>query len=344
MRKIRLLEPDNPNRSTGIVDGYTSGVLNWNDIPYPQFYEIYKSLRSNFWTPEEISMVKDIKKWNELDDAEKKAYKRIIGLLAILDSVQTNLIARVSDYITDTSVHANFVEIASQEVIHNQSYSYVLSSIVKLEEQNEVFDSARTDPEIMKRNQLIIDMYNEFDDNPTPLTLAKALLGSIILEGINFYSGFAFFYNLARQQKMVGTSTMISYIQRDEMQHGHFISMVLRALLAENPEIDRNGEFSDFVYKTIDEAVQLEINWSHEVLSDVKGIDLVEFDGYVKYIANKRVRQLGMDDLYEGYDENVMPWVKSFSDESMNNTKTDFFEQKSRSYGKLSDDNGFDDL
>ena len=120
--------------------------------------------------------------------------------------------------------------------------------------------------------------------------------------------------------------------------------MVLRALLAENPEIDRNGEFSDFVYKTIDEAVQLEINWSHEVLSDVKGIDLVEFDGYVKYIANKRVRQLGMDDLYEGYDENVMPWVKSFSDESMNNTKTDFFEQKSRSYGKLSDDNGFDDL
>ena len=344
MRKIRLLEPDNPNRSTGIVDGYTSGVLNWNDIPYPQFYEIYKSLRSNFWTPEEISMVKDIKKWNELDDAEKKAYKRIIGLLAILDSVQTNLIARVSDYITDTSVHANFVEIASQEVIHNQSYSYVLSSIVKLEEQNEVFDSARTDPEIMKRNQLIIDMYDEFDDNPTPLTLAKALLGSIILEGINFYSGFAFFYNLARQQKMVGTSTMISYIQRDEMQHGHFISMVLRALLAENPEIDRNGEFSDFVYKTIDEAVQLEITWSHEVLSDVKGIDLVEFDGYVKYIANKRVRQLGMDDLYEGYDENVMPWVKSFSDESMNNTKTDFFEQKSRSYGKLSDDNGFDDL
>lgn len=344
MRKIRLLEPDNPNRSTGIVDGYTSGVLNWNDIPYPQFYEIYKSLRSNFWTPEEISMAKDIKKWNELDDAEKKAYKRIIGLLAILDSVQTNLIARVSDYITDTSVHANFVEIASQEVIHNQSYSYVLSSIVNLEEQNEVFDSARTDPEIMKRNQLIIDMYDEFDDNPTPLTLAKALLGSIILEGINFYSGFAFFYNLARQQKMVGTSTMISYIQRDEMQHGHFISMVLRALLAENPEIDRNGEFTDFVYKTIDEAVQLEITWSHEVLSDVKGIDLVEFDGYVKYIANKRVRQLGMDDLYEGYDENVMPWVKSFSDDSMNNTKTDFFEQKSRSYGKLSDDNGFDDL
>lgn len=344
MQQIRLLQPSNPNKSTGIVNGEASGIVNWNDIPYPQFYDVYKNLRSNFWIPDEISMSKDIKAWDSMELEEQIAYKRIIGLLAILDSVQTNLVNRVTGYITDPSLHAIFAEIASQEATHNQSYSYVLSSIVNLEEQNEVFDTARTDPEVMKRNQLIIDLYDGFDENPTPTTLAKALVGSIILEGINFYSGFAFFYNLARQQKMVGTSTMISYIQRDEMQHGHFVSMALRVLLTENPEIDEDGAFTQFTYDIIDEAVQLEIKWSHEVLENVNGIDLVEMDGYIKYIANKRLRQLGLDDLYEGYDENVMPWIKSYSDESINDTKTDFFEQKSRSYSKVSDNNGFDDL
>ncbi|GEK57148.1 ribonucleotide-diphosphate reductase subunit beta [Marinococcus halophilus] len=344
LRKIKLLEPQNPNHSTGIVNGEASGIVNWNDIPYPQFYDIYKNLRSNFWIPDEISMAKDIKSWGELGDDEQEAFKRIIGLLSILDSVQTNLIQRASGYVTDPSVHAILAEISSQEAVHNQSYSYVLSSIVPLEEQNRIFDMARNDPEVMKRNQLILDIYDEFDENPTPKTLAKALVGSIILEGINFYSGFAFFYNLARQQKMVGTSTMISYIQKDEMQHGHFVAMLLRALLAERPDIDADGSFTEYVYETIDKAVQLEIRWSHEVLTGLEGIDLEEMDGYIKYIANKRLRQLGLDDLYEGYTDNVMPWIRTYSDEAMNDTKTDFFEQKSREYAKVSEDNGFDDL
>lgn len=344
LRTIKLLEPQFPNRSTGIINGEASGILNWNDIPYPQFYEVFKNHRGNYWIPEEVSMKNDIKTWGNLTEKEQEAFKRVIGLLAILDSVQTNLIFRMSNYVTDPSVHAVLTEIARQEATHNQSYSYVLSSIETLQEQNRIFDMARTDPEVMNRNQLIVDLYDDFDENPTPLSFAKALVGSIILEGINFYSGFAFFYNLARQNKMVGTSTMISYIQKDEMQHGHFISMLLRATLAENPEIDEDGSFSKFVYDIIEKAVELEIRWSHEVLDGIDGVDLVEMDGYIKYIANKRLRQLGLDELFEGYDENVMPWIKAYSDEAMNEVKTDFFEGTSRSYSKVSDDNGFDDL
>ena len=55
---------------------------------------------------------------------------------------------------------------------------------------------------------------------------------------------------------------------------------------------------------------------------------------------------IGVDTLYEGYEENPMLWIKAFvEDENTgNNTKTDFFENKSRQYVKVSDDNGFDDL
>src|SRR5699024_6727992 len=110
----------------------------------------------------------------------------------------------------------------------------------------------------------------------------------------------------------------------DEMQHGHFIAMFLRALLAENPEIDKDGKFTEFALETIDKAVQLEIEWSREVLGDIDDLVLYEMEGYVKYIANKRVGQLGLPELYEGYDENVMPWIQAYSDEAMNGTKSDF--------------------
>lgn len=344
LHKIRLLSPGSPNRSTAIVGGEASGIVNWNDIRYPQFYDIYKILLKNFWIPDEIPMTKDVKEWDMLKSAEREAYLRTIGLLSNLDSVQTRFILEASLFVSDPSVHAILSIIAQQEAVHNQSYSYVLSSIVSLDEQNKTFTRAHSDPAVIRRNQFIVDLYEGFRQERTALALAKSLVGSLILEGLNFYSGFAFFYNLARNQKMLGTSTMISYIQRDEMQHGYFVAMLLRALLTEHPELDQNGEFTEFAQKTIAMAVELESAWTREVLKGLPGIDLEEMLGYVKYLANKRISMLGLPDLYPGYTENVMPWIRAYSDENINNIKTDFFEQKARAYSKVTDDNGFDEL
>ncbi|MCT4777609.1 MULTISPECIES: ribonucleotide-diphosphate reductase subunit beta [Exiguobacterium] len=344
IQKIKLLSPKHPNRATAIIGGETSSIVNWNDIAYPQFYTIYKQLLSNFWIPDEISMSKDMQQWPQLTEREQDAFKRIIGLLSILDSVQTRYILESSMFSSDSSVHAVLAVIAQQEVVHNQSYSYVLSSLVPLSEQNRIFDIAKDDEMVMKRNQFILDLYEDFRADQTAETFAKSLVASIILEGINFYSGFAYFYNLARHQKMVGTSTMISYIQRDEMQHSYFVSQLLRAVLTENPEIDADGSFSQFVYDTMAEAVDLEIEWCEYVLRDLDGLDVSEMRDYVKYLANKRLRVIGLNDLYEGFNEDVMPWIRAYSDDSLNATKSDFFEQKSRSYAKVTDANGFDDL
>jgi ribonucleoside-diphosphate reductase beta chain len=168
-------------------------------------------------------------------------------------------------------------------------------------------------------------------------------VNSINLEGIYFYAGFAFFYHLARQQKMLKTSTMISYIQRDEMQHAYFIAQFIRILLTENPELNTE-ENIDYIYRTISQAVDLEKEWAHFILKDIKGIDLEEFDGYVEYLANKRFRQLGLKNLFLADRENPMPWIHVFSDEMLNGTKSDFFEQKSRTYSKVTQSNGFDEL
>ena len=342
LERIRILEPRHPNRSSGIINGTTSGILNWNDIPYPSFYRAYKELSTNFWIPDEVDMKSDAKQYGELSAREKNAFDAIIGLLATLDSPQTRFIYNVAEYITDPAAHANAAIIGQQEVIHNESYSYVLASITDLANQNRVFELARTHPTILARNAPIMASYDDFMRERTAETLLRALIQSSILEGINFYSGFAYFYNLVRQNRMAGTGKIISFINRDELAHTKFISEVIRAIVGENPEL-QTGELTDYVHRAFTHAIELEAQWTGEVLDGIDGIDVDEMIGYVKYRANKMAGMLGIETLYADASGNVMPWIRAYAD-NFTETKTDFFEMRNASYKKTNADNGFDDL
>ncbi|MBW8350933.1 ribonucleotide-diphosphate reductase subunit beta [Bacillus sp. IITD106] len=342
LSKVVVLDPLNPNKSTALFGGRASGILNWNDLAYPHFYQHREQIRALFWRASEVDMSADIKQFPTLSDEERNAFLKIIGLLATLDGPQTDIAARISHYSTDPSVKSIMATIADQESEHNHSYAYVLSSVTNLIEQNNSFETGRKDEILLKRNERIMEVYNEFASDPTIKNVLKAMVYTSLLEGLFFYSGFAFFYNLARNQKMVGTSTMISYINRDELQHGRFISDLFRATLAENPEYNTK-EFTDWVYDQFRHSVEQETIWSRYVLNGIDGIDLIEMEGYIKYRANKMLRLLGLSDIYEDYTENPMKWIRAYVD-NFDDTKTDFFEQKSRQYTKTSDLNGFDEL
>ncbi|WP_339226381.1 ribonucleotide-diphosphate reductase subunit beta [Oceanobacillus sp. FSL K6-2867] len=342
LEKAKTLEPLNPNKSTGLFGGKSSGILNWNDIAYPHWYKMYKRLVGNYWQADEVNMSSDVKQFPTLTEEERDAYLKIIGLLSTLDAPQTRTALLISLYATDPSVQSIMAVIAQQEAVHNESYSYVLSSVVSLDEQNKAFQLGRVDEVLLKRNENLTKQYNEFVEEPTVENILKTLVYTSLLEGMFFYSGFAFFYNLARQNKMVGTSTMISYINRDELEHGRFIGELFRATLAENPDYN-TAEFTDWVYDHFRESVDLEIEWSNYVLAEVEGIDLDEMAGYIKYRANKMLRLMGLSEIYPQHVDNPMKWIRAYVD-NFDGTKTDFFEQKSRQYTKTSDLNGFDDL
>src|SRR5690625_2471495 len=342
LERAKTLEPRNPNRSTGIFGGKSSGILNWNDIAYPHWYQIYKRLVGNYWQADEVNMSDDVRQFPELSETEKDAYLKIIGLLSTLDAPQTRTALLLSLYATDPSVQSIMAVIAQQEAVHNESYSYVLSSVVSLDEQNESFELGRKDPVLLERNEKIVDQYNLFVEEPTLDNILKVMVYTALLEGMFFYSGFAFFYNLARHNKMVGTSTMVSYINRDELEHGRFICELFRATLAENPEY-HTDELIEWVYEAFRHSVEQEIKWSTYVLENVEGIDLEEMKGYIKYRANKMLRMLGLEEIYPEHVKNPMKWIRAYVD-NFDGTKTDFFEQTSRQYTKTSDLNGFDDL
>lgn len=346
LQKRKIMDKDAPNRSTGIINGESSNVLNWDDVRFSWAYPKYKKMLSNFWTPFEINMSKDIKDFPSLSADEQDAFLKVIGLLALLDSVQTDYAGSVAEYLTDSSLNALMIILAQQEVIHNHSYSYVLSSIVSKEKQDEVFEYWKTEPKLIERNEFVTKGYESFSQKPSVEGLLRSIVYDVILEGLFFYSGFALFYNFARNQKMVATSTMINYINRDEQIHVDLFAKIFKEVLEEYPEQDTE-ELRQFTINTFREAARLEIEWGKVIIGDkIEGISMKELEDYIKFTANRRVQQLGYgrtETFPEAPRTNPMKWIKAY--EEVDQGKSDFFEQKSRQYTKVNVvDNGFDEL
>lgn len=342
LQERKIYDVQAPNASTGIINGKCSNVLNWDDVRYPWAYPLYKNMLANFWTPFEINMSSDVKQYPSLSNDEQEALNKIIGLLAFLDSVQTDYSTRVALYLTDSSLSALMTTLSFQEVVHNQSYSYVLSSLVNKNKQDEIFEYWKNDQVLRERNDFIARGYEEFIEQPTPQTFLESIVYDIVLEGLNFYSGFSFFYNLARNQKMVSTSTMINYINRDEQLHVNLFTHIFKELLKEYPELN-TPITATFVQETFIKAAELEIKWGDYIIGDkFEGIQMKDLEAYIKFMANKRVNELGFERPFDEHRTNPMPWIKAYAD--VNAGKSDFFEQKSRQYTKVTNTNGFDDL
>ncbi len=158
-------------------------------------------------------------------------------------------------------------------------------------------------------------------------------MANYILEGIYFYSGFMFFYNLERNGKMPGSAQEIRYINRDENTHLWLFRNIIKELQSENPELFTN-EIKNELREMMEYGVSQEILWGHYVIGDnIQGINKKLIEDYIKYLGNKRLREINLEPLYSAeYDKNPASWVDSLS--NANSVKTDFFEARSTAYAK----------
>lgn len=162
----------------------------------------------------------------------------------------------------------------------------------------------------------------------------KTLIANFILEGIYFYSGFMFFYNLSRNGKMPGSAQEIRYINRDENTHLWLFRNIIKELEKEEPEMFTPDKVE--VYREMMlEGVRQEIAWGQYVVGDdIAGLNRQMVNDYIRYLGNLRWHSLGFDYLFEDNrtEPEHMKWVALYSNANM--VKTDFFEAKSTAYAK----------
>lgn len=317
-----------------IIGGNTTNLIELNNIKYEWADKIYRQMMNNFWIPEEVQMGQDIKDYTTLSNYERESYNKIISFLIFLDSLQTSNLPNINNYITAPEISLCLTVQTFQEAVHSQSYSYILDSVCLANERHKIYNYWREDKLLLDRNKFITDQYENFIFNPTIENFIKAVMANYILEGIYFYSGFSFFYLLGKQGKMLGTVSIIKYIQRDENTHLNLFKLIFNELKKESPEIFTN-ELKKTLVGMMEKAVECEISWGEYVIGDnINGITKDIVSKYIKYLANQRLQALGFDILYKEIKEHPMDWIDSFS--NINNIKTDFFEQKVINYSKSS--------
>ena len=227
---------------------------------------------NNFWIPEEINLSQDVKDYPNLSKSERTAYDKILSFLVFLDSIQTANLPCIGEYVTANEVNLCLNIQTFQECVHSQSYSYMLDTICSPTERDDILYQWKTDEHLLRRNTFIGDLYNEFQVKKDAFTLLKVMMANYILEGIYFYSGFMFFYNLARNGKMPGSAQEIRYINRDENTHLWLFRSIIHELQKENPELFTDENVA-VLREMIEEGVRQEIAWGHYVIGDdIRGL------------------------------------------------------------------------
>ena len=169
----------------------------------------------------------------------------------------------------------------------------MLDTICSPVERNDILYQWKTDEHLLRRNTFIGNCYNEFQERKDAPTLLRVMMANYILEGIYFYSGFMFFYNLSRNGKMSGSAQEIRYINRDENTHLWLFRNIITELQKEQPELF-TAESVHALREMMHEGVEQEIAWGHYVIGDdIPGLNRQMISDYIRYLGNLRWTSLG---------------------------------------------------
>ena len=221
MEKKLLFNPDGIDtiNTRTLIQGNSTNLFNLNNVKYTWASKLYRAMMENFWIPEKVDLTMDANDYSRLTVEERRAYDGILSFLVFLDSIQTNNVPKISEYITAPEVNLILSIQTYQEAVHSQSYAYTIESIIPSDKREKIYDFWRDDTVLYDRIRFIANIYQEFHDEPTRDNFAKVLIADYLLEAIYFYNGFNFFYMLAGRNLMLGTADIIRYINRDEMTH-----------------------------------------------------------------------------------------------------------------------------
>ena len=338
IKRKSLFNPDGDTdvRNRRLLNFNTTNINDFNNMKYDWVSDWYRQAMNNFWVPEEINMDQDKSDYPHLSEAERTAYDKILSFLVYLDSLQSANLPNIAQFVTANEVNLCLSIQTFQECIHSQSYSYMLDTICNPTERNDILYQWKTDEQLLTRNKFIGDLYNEFVEKQDKESFLKVCMANYILEGIYFYSGFMFFYNLGRNGKMPGSVQEIRYINRDENTHLWLFHNILRELRKEEPELF-DEKHLEMLTEMVREGVSQEIAWGKYVIGDnIPGLNESMVEDYIKYLGNLRYASLGLGSLYPGYEKEPesMKWVSQYAD--ANQVKTDFFEARSSAYAKSS--------
>ena len=305
-----------------IINGQTD-VNQLVPFKYKWAWEKYLASCANHWMPQEVNMTRDIALWkdpNGLTEDERRLVKRNLGFFVTADSLAANnIVLGTYRHITAPECRQFLLRQAFEEAIHTHAYQYITESLGL--DEAEIFNAYNEVQSIKDKDQFLIPFIEVISDphfkTGTPeadQTLLKSLIVfACLMEGLFFYVGFTQILALGRQNKMTGAAEQYQYILRDESMHCNFGIDLINQLKLENPHL-WTAEFKAEIKALFMQAVELEYRYAEDTMPrGVLGLNASMFKGYLRYIANRRATQIGLETLFPN-EENPFPWMSEMID------------------------------
>jgi ribonucleoside-diphosphate reductase beta chain len=305
-----------------IINGQTD-VNQLVPFKYKWAWEKYLATCANHWMPQEVNMTRDIALWkdpNGLTDDERRLIMRNLGFFVTADSLAANnIVLGTYRHITAPECRQFLLRQAFEEAIHTHAYQYIVESLGL--DEGEIFNAYHEVKSIRDKDEFLIPFIDAIMDPnfhtgtlQTDQTLLKSLIVfACLMEGLFFYVGFTQILALGRQNKMTGAAEQYQYILRDESMHCNFGIDLINQIKLENPQL-WTAEFKEEIKGLFMQAVELEYRYAEDTMPrGVLGLNASMFKGYLRYIANRRATQIGLEALFPN-EENPFPWMSEMID------------------------------
>lgn len=306
-----------------IINGQTD-VNQLVPFKYKWAWEKYLATCANHWMPQEINMQRDIELWKKPDGLtpdERQIVKRNLGFFVTADSLAANnIVLGTYRQITAPECRQFLLRQAFEEAIHTHAYQYIVESLGL--DEGEIFNAYHEIPSIKAKDEFLIPFIDTLT-NPEfktgTLESDQALLKSLIvfaciMEGIFFYVGFVQILALGRQNKMTGAAEQYQYILRDESMHCNFGIDLINTIKLENPQLWTES-FKAELIELFQKGVDLEYAYAEDTMPrGVLGLNASMFKEYLRFICNRRMTQIGLNELFPNQTNNPFPWMSEMID------------------------------
>nr|WP_298146424.1 ribonucleotide-diphosphate reductase subunit beta [uncultured Pseudomonas sp.] len=290
---------------------------------YDWAWQKYLDGCANHWMPQEVNMNADIALWKSTDgltDDERRIVMRNLGFFSTADSlVANNLALAVYRLITNPECRQYILRQTFEEAIHTHAYQYCIESLGM--DEGAIFNMYHEIPSVAKKASWGLKYTRSISDptfNTGTVETDKELLRNLIayycvLEGIFFYCGFTQILSMGRRNKMTGVAEQFQYILRDESMHLNFGIDVINQIKIENPHL-WDASMKEEATQMILQGTQLEIEYARDTMPrGVLGMNAAMMEDYLKFIANRRLTQIGLKEEYPG-TTNPFPWMSEIMD------------------------------
>ena len=295
---------------------------------YPWCYDAWLTQQRIHWLPEEVSLADDVNAWNnKLSKAEKNLLTQIFRFFTQSDiEVNNCYMKHYATIFKPTEVLMMLSAFSNMETIHIAAYAHLIDTIGMPETEYQAFLHYKE----MKDKYDYMQVWKT--DTKDNIARTMAVFGAFT-EGLQLFASFAILLNFPRFNKMTGMGQIISWSVRDETLHCNSIIRLYHRFLYENPEIDRISLAHD-LEAACKHIVQLEDNFIDLAFQQdgITGLTKQEVKQYIRYIADHRLVQLGLNPIYE-IKNNPLAWL----DTVLNTVEhANFFENRTTEYSKAS--------